>query len=81
MRFESIHVKKSVFLNKNIKFAYINMFSHYESGQPGKLTVTIVSLLKTFLKSLEILFLTIATSFLIPFGSDLHPLKVNLVFL
>lgn len=58
------------------------MFSHYESGQPGKLTVTIVSLLKTFLESL-LKFCSQPLPHLFEYllvVINLHPLKVNLVF-
>lgn len=58
------------------------MFSRNENGQPGKLTATIVSSLKTFLDSL----LKFCSQplphffFLIPLVVINLPLKVNLVF-
>lgn len=58
------------------------MFSQYENGQPGKLTATIVSSLKTFLESLlKFCSQPLPHFFLIPLVViNLHPLKVNLVF-
>lgn len=82
MHFESIRVKKSVFLNKNRKYyVYKHVFPEWEWSAWEADSDNCIITQDIFRLSLEILFSAIATFFfLIPLVVINLPLKVNLVF-